>query len=104
MVKIRKFFFAINGNRAPGPDCFLATFFSKSSACHWERFYNGCLVFFRTMMLLKAVNTTIIVLVPKKKSPSLVGDFRPISCFNVIYQCITNILAKPYDASFELSY
>jgi hypothetical protein len=43
---------------------------------------------------LKSVNATIITLVPKKVNPSKMGDFRPISCCNLIYKCITKILAN----------
>jgi hypothetical protein len=44
--------------------------------------------------LLKSVNATIISLVPKKLNPARMGDFRPISCCNLLYKCITKILAN----------
>ncbi|XP_062154353.1 uncharacterized protein LOC133862536 [Alnus glutinosa] len=44
--------------------------------------------------LLKEVNSTIITLVPKKKNATSVGYFRPISCCNLVYKCITKILAN----------
>jgi hypothetical protein len=50
--------------------------------------------FFQTGKLFKETNATIISLVPKKVSPSSMSDYRPISCFNVIYKCITKILAN----------
>jgi hypothetical protein len=40
------------------------------------------------------VNATIITLVPKKLIPSTMGDYRPISCCNLIYKCVTKILAN----------
>jgi hypothetical protein len=39
------------------------------------------------------VNATI-TLVPKKKNPATMSDYRPISCCNLIYKCITKILAN----------
>jgi hypothetical protein len=50
--------------------------------------------FFVSSKLLKRVNATIITLVPKKINPASMGDYRPISCCNFIYKCITKILAN----------
>jgi hypothetical protein len=50
--------------------------------------------FFKSGRLLKEVNATILSLVPKIKNPSTMGDYRPISCCNVIYKCVTKILAN----------
>jgi hypothetical protein len=52
------------------------------------------LKFFHHCKLLKEVNSTIITLVPKRKNPSCMGDYRAISCCNIIYKCITKILAN----------
>lgn len=35
-----------------------------------------------------------ITLVPKKVNPLKMGDFGPISCCNLIYKCITKLLAN----------
>ena len=51
-------------------------------------------IFFQSGKLLKATNATIIRLVPKKVNSSKMGDFCPISCCNLIYKCITKILAN----------
>jgi hypothetical protein len=45
-------------------------------------------------LLLKEVNATILILVPKKVNPSTMGDFRPITCCSVVYKCITKILSN----------
>jgi hypothetical protein len=50
--------------------------------------------FFVSGLLLKEVNAIILTLVPKKINPSSMGDFRPVACYNVIYKCITKIIAN----------
>nr|GEX85065.1 hypothetical protein [Tanacetum cinerariifolium] len=44
--------------------------------------------------LLKELNHTIIALNPKVKSPLRVNDYRPISCCNVLFKCISKIIAN----------
>lgn len=50
--------------------------------------------FFRSGKLIKEVYATINTFVPKNLNPSLMGDFRSISYCNVVYKCITKILAN----------
>jgi hypothetical protein len=50
--------------------------------------------FFEKGKLLGEVNSTLITLVPKIHNPSKVSDFRPISCCNVVYKCISKILTN----------
>lgn len=42
--------------------------------------------------MLKEWNTIAIAMIPKVNSPSYIKDFRPLSCCNVIYKCISKIL------------
>ncbi|GJS26786.1 RNA-directed DNA polymerase, eukaryota, reverse transcriptase zinc-binding domain protein [Tanacetum coccineum] len=44
--------------------------------------------------LLKEVNATLVALVPKVETPNKISDFRPISCCNVLYKCISKILTN----------
>ncbi|XP_026443893.1 uncharacterized protein LOC113344037 [Papaver somniferum] len=60
---------SIHSSKSPGPDGF-------------------------TRKLLKEVNSTFITLVSKCDNPATISDFRRIACCNVIYKCITNILAN----------
>ncbi|GJV92530.1 protein LAZ1 [Tanacetum coccineum] len=44
--------------------------------------------------LLKEINHTFLALIPKVPTPLKVTNFRPISCCNVIYKCISKILTN----------
>ncbi|GJU38627.1 aspartic peptidase [Tanacetum coccineum] len=48
--------------------------------------------FFNNGQLLKEINHTFLALIPKVATPLKVNDYRPISCCNVIYKCISKIL------------
>lgn len=50
--------------------------------------------FFSTGKLLKQVNATVITIIPQVQSPMSAGQFRPIACCNVIYQCISKLLCN----------
>ncbi|XP_044497608.1 uncharacterized protein LOC123219676 [Mangifera indica] len=50
--------------------------------------------FFSSGHLLKEVNCTILALVPKVANASRCMEYRPIACCNIIYKCISKILAN----------
>nr|GFC38336.1 reverse transcriptase domain, reverse transcriptase zinc-binding domain protein [Tanacetum cinerariifolium] len=50
--------------------------------------------FFTNGRLLKELNHTIIALIPKVNTPARVTDYRPISCCNVLFKCISKIIAN----------
>lgn len=50
--------------------------------------------FFQTRILPKELNHTHIVLLPKKQTPVVMGDFRPISLYNVLYKVISKVVAN----------
>lgn len=49
--------------------------------------------FFRSGKLMKQINHTVISLLPKVSTPIAITDYRPISCCNVLYKCISKIIA-----------
>lgn len=49
---------------------------------------------FRVKKIWGGLNATYICLIPKFHNPKYVKDFRPISCYNVLYQAITKIVAE----------
>ncbi|GJT07833.1 hypothetical protein Tco_0842295 [Tanacetum coccineum] len=92
--EIKIIMFDIGDDRASGPDGFMFAFFKKgwdvigSDVCKAIRefFTNGC--------LLKEINHTFIALIPNVPTPIRVNYYRPISCCNVIYKCISKILTN----------
>jgi hypothetical protein len=88
--EIKSTMFSLGSEKAPGPDSF--TVFSRMLGqllgVMCAKLSN------HSSSLLKEVNSTIITLVPKVHNPSTITEFRPIACCNVLYKCITKILAN----------
>ncbi|GJV95020.1 protein LAZ1 [Tanacetum coccineum] len=58
--------------------------------------------FFTNGNLLKELNHTIIALVSKVKSPTRINDYRPISCCNVLFKCVTKIISNRIKESLKM--
>ncbi|PKI77377.1 hypothetical protein CRG98_002322 [Punica granatum] len=82
------------GDRAPGPNGSGSHFYKSSSDLVGKDFTQAVLSFFHSAKLLGETNNTSITLVPKTLNPSRMTEFRPISCCNVVYKCITKARMK----------
>lgn len=71
--------------KAPGEDGFPALFFQKYWYIIREVVALFYLQFLNRDMKFSPINTTHIVLIPKKANPTNLTHFRPISLCNVIY-------------------
>ncbi|XP_026416759.1 uncharacterized protein LOC113312218 [Papaver somniferum] len=76
---------SIGSSKAPGPDGFTNHFLKSCWPLVGDDFFAAIQNFFHKLKLLKEVNSTFITLIAKKKNPSTVLDYIPISCCNVIY-------------------
>nr|GEU44258.1 hypothetical protein [Tanacetum cinerariifolium] len=92
--KVKSVIFSMGDDRASGPDGFTAAFFKKAwdvvggdiTCAIWDLFSKG--------KLLKELNHTIISFIPKVTTLARINDYRPISCCNVLYKCISKIISN----------
>lgn len=85
---------SIKGDKSPGPDGYNSSFYHQNWETVGPDLVAAISQFFQSGFLLKEWNSTAISLVPKVEAPSTIKDYRPISCCNVPYKCITKILVN----------
>lgn len=90
--EIIKTLFAMPKDKCPGPDGYPLEFFKSSWSKVGGEVVEAVKEFFRNGRLLKDLNTTFIALIPKTPEACSLGDFRPISCCNLIYKIISKII------------
>ena len=91
--EIKRSMFSIDDAKAPSPDGFSSLFFKKAWIIVGSEVCEAVEDFFSSGRLLREINCTIIALVPKVPKPSSMHDYRPISCCNTIYKCMSKIIA-----------
>ncbi|KAL2251989.1 UNVERIFIED_CONTAM: hypothetical protein Sindi_2321200 [Sesamum indicum] len=91
---VKQAIFDIAEDKAPGPDGYSSGFFKAAWPIIGQEVSSAVLDFFHTGQILKQINTTLLALIPKVHSPMNVGDFRPISCCNVLYKIIAKLLVQ----------
>ncbi|KAL2251946.1 UNVERIFIED_CONTAM: hypothetical protein Sindi_2316900 [Sesamum indicum] len=91
---VKQAVFDIAEDKAPGPDGFSSGFFKAAWPVVGDEVTRAVLDFFATGKLLKQTNCTLLALIPKVHTPMSVGDFRPISCCNVLYKIIAKLLVQ----------
>ncbi|XP_023757720.2 uncharacterized protein LOC111906233 [Lactuca sativa] len=93
-VNMIRVVFDIDDNRAPSPDGYSSKNFKSSWNIVGPEVCKAVREFFWSGKLLKGINATRIVLVPKVEVPRKVSDFRPIACCNTFYKCISKIIVN----------
>ena len=92
--EIHEAVFQIPPTRAPGPDGFSGSFYQD----HWEvvgaDVAHTIKAFWHSGRILKKLNHTDLVLIPKVACPKNITQFRPIALCNVWYKILAKILAN----------
>ncbi|GJX87099.1 hypothetical protein Tco_0339113 [Tanacetum coccineum] len=86
--------FDMGNDKSPGPDGYMAAFFKEAWDIMGLDEVKAVREFFSSGKILKELNHTIIALIPKVSSPSRINEYRPISCCNVLFKCITKIISN----------
>lgn len=93
-VEIENAIYQIHLTKSPGLDGFNAGFFQH----HWETIGEVVMGmvknYFQSRRMLKELNHTNIVLIPKVDNPTKMSQFRPISLCNVVYKVISKVLTN----------
>ncbi|GKV29515.1 hypothetical protein SLEP1_g38441 [Rubroshorea leprosula] len=84
----------IHSSKAPGPDGMNVSFYKNYWHIIGGDIISAALDFLNNGLMVRDVNLTHIVLIPKVKSPSSMKDFRPISLCNVLYKIISKVLTN----------
>ena len=95
--EVKMAMFSIDDNKAPGPDGFSARFFKATWSIIGSDVIDAVISFFKSGSMLREINCTIIALVPKVPNPESMNDYRPISCCNTVYKCISKIIAARFN-------
>ncbi|KAJ8425089.1 LOW QUALITY PROTEIN: hypothetical protein Cgig2_034025 [Carnegiea gigantea] len=90
---IREAFFSIPNTKSPDPDGYTSGFFKTI----WPQFglaiCSAVRDFFHSGQLPKSISLTKLVVLLKVQHPQSASDFRPISCCNILYKCLTKLLS-----------
>lgn len=81
-------------DRAPGTHGFAGLFLKKCWNILKHDFLALVKDFYEGKVDLEFINSSLITLVPKKLSPEMIDDFRPISLTNTCLKLLTKLLAN----------
>ncbi|CAN1241083.1 Transposon TX1 uncharacterized 149 kDa protein [Linum perenne] len=91
--EIQTALFSLGADKSPGPDGFTVQFYKTSWETIGQEIILAVQSFFDKGELPHQVNATTLTLIPKVLNADEFKNFRPISCCNVLYKCITKVIA-----------
>ncbi|RVW40785.1 LINE-1 retrotransposable element ORF2 protein [Vitis vinifera] len=84
----------MNGDKAPGPDGFTVAFWQFCWEFVKEEIVDVFKEFYEDKSFAKSLNSTFLVLIPKKGGAEDLGDFRPISLLGGVYKVLAKVLSN----------
>ncbi|XP_075645825.1 uncharacterized protein LOC142616994 [Castanea sativa] len=92
--EIRKALFQMHPSKSPSPDGMFPFFFQKFWHIVGHDVTTAILSVLNSGHMLRKMNHTHIVLIPKKNDPTHMVDYRPISLANIISRIISKVIAN----------
>ncbi|KAF7149489.1 hypothetical protein RHSIM_Rhsim02G0067500 [Rhododendron simsii] len=96
--EVKQAVFQMDSSKAPGLDGFTVSFFQSYWYIVGRDIVEAVRSFTYSGRLLRGLNHTHIVLIPKVKYPMKMGQLRPISLCNVAYRVLPKVLANRLSA------
>ena len=84
----------MGNQKAPGPDGLPTLFYKKYWNVVGSSVTEAIQSFFRSGKILKEVNNSLLVLIPKNNCSSSVNHYKPISLCNTVYKAISKIMVS----------
>lgn len=92
--KLRTALFQMHPSKSPGPDGMSPFFFQKFWHIIGGDVREAVLSVLNSGHVLNKMNFTHILLIPKKKDPQCMADYRPISLSNVVSRIVSKVFAN----------
>lgn len=92
--EVKRAVFSMHLDKSPGPDGFNPCFFQKNWEIVSRDVHQLVVSSFQQCSFPRILNSTILVLIPKKSKHKRMQDLRPIALCNVLYKIISKVIAN----------
>lgn len=93
-VEIKEAAWSCDQNKSPGPDGFSFGFYGENWEIVKAENFRILQEFHSHGKIVKGMNPSFIVRIPKKETRTSLNDFRPISLMDSLYKIIAKVLAN----------
>nr|GEX31622.1 hypothetical protein [Tanacetum cinerariifolium] len=99
--EVKSAMYSMGNDKLSGSDGFTAAFFKDTWNIIGSDVTKATCEFFTNGRLLMELNHTILALIPKVNAPARVNNYRPILYCNVLFKCISKIIANRFKDSLK---